>query len=391
MRQMLLVALIVLFAGCSMESDAPGLDPALKAQLHHYLRTHHMTPEEYVIQTFRDHDVVCIGEQHRIKHDVELIQRLIPRLHENGIYVLGTEFGRREDQALIDSLLVAPVWDEDLARRITFLQYVFWGYQEYVDVYRAAWEVNRNLPRSARRFRILALGDSPHWSYIEKLEDRESPEIMKKVWGGQGEDLWARVILDEVVAKGEKALTYSGIHHAFTEYKQPNWSAERQQFIRFEDQRMGNFLYREIGKRAVTIFLHGPWNSAEGYEAPLVQPADGIIETVMAEVEPEFQRVGFDTRGSPLGALPGETSIYKYGYDGFNLGMFCDGYIYQMPISRFQGVTPIEGFINVSNIEDARRAAPNPEFRNATIEQFEAAIAEAADIPGRFAGIPAPR
>ncbi|KPJ53202.1 hypothetical protein AMJ39_05580 [candidate division TA06 bacterium DG_24] len=370
-----------------MGAEAAHSALAQKAVLADYVRTHHMSPEEYVISKFEEHDVVCIGEQHRIKHDVELIQRIIPELYENGIYTLGTEFGRREDQPRIDSLLNAPAWDEALARQVTFNQSVTWGFREYVDVYRAAWQLNHGLPEGARRFRILGLGDSLDWSVIQKPEDRNDPAIMKKVWHGEGEHLWAKVVLDEVITKGEKALTYSGIHHAFTQYRQPNWSIEKQRLIRFEDRRMGNFLYREIGKRAITIYLHAPWNSAEGWEAPMVQPADGIIESVMAELEPEYIPVGFDTKGTPFGRLPGETSMYMYGYEDFTLETFCDGYIYQMPISEFRGVTPIEGFINEDNIEYARLQMPNPAYRHASIEQFNNAIAADADIPRRFANV----
>jgi hypothetical protein len=58
-----------------------------------YLKSHWKSPENYVISKFADHDIVFIGEYHRIKHDVELIHKLIPRLYKAGIYNLGIEFG----------------------------------------------------------------------------------------------------------------------------------------------------------------------------------------------------------------------------------------------------------------------------------------------------------
>ena len=101
-----------------------------------------------------------------------------------GIYCLGTEFARSEDQHLIDSLLTAPTYDEDLARRITFTQFPFWGYQEYVDIFKAAWELNNSLPENYVKFRILGLNESPEWWHVKTEEDRESHEVMKKVWHG---------------------------------------------------------------------------------------------------------------------------------------------------------------------------------------------------------------
>ena len=63
----------------------PPVDPALLDQLRRYLGENHYTPEEYILSKFEDHDVVFIGEEHRGKHDVEFIHRLIPLLHERGI------------------------------------------------------------------------------------------------------------------------------------------------------------------------------------------------------------------------------------------------------------------------------------------------------------------
>jgi hypothetical protein len=390
-NKIILLIITALLLGCSKESDKvekidlPKVDQELKLSLEEYLINHYMTPEDYVISKFRDHDIVFIGEYHRIKHDLELIHNLIPMLYENGVFVLGIEFARREDQFLIDSLLKGPTYDENLARIITFNFEVDWGYQEYIDIYNVAWQLNQTLPEGSRKFRILGLNDSPDWSLFKTQEDLKNINIRLQVWKGCGEDLWAKVILDEVVAKGEKALIYSGIHHAFTEYIQPDYDEENQRLIRLDDSRMGNFVYKKIGKKAVTICLHYPWYSAQGYNASFVYPVDGIIDAVMAGVSSEYRRVGFDTKDTPFGKLSGETSIYKYGYNNFTLDMFCDGYIYQMPLSEYIGVTAIEGFVNEGNIEQARLQFPNPSYRNSSIEDFNNVIKEAGDIKKRFA------
>jgi hypothetical protein len=253
-----------------------------------------------------------------------------------------------------------------------------------VDIFRAAWQLNHALPQNAPPFRIFALNDSPDWSFIKSQEDRDNGEIMKKVWKGGGEDLWAKVILEEVVAKGRKTLVYCGIHHAFTEYKQPIYDEVQKKFVRFEDTRAGNYIYNEIGKKAITIYLNAPWPSAEGYDKSYVLPADGFIEASLRDLPAESCRVGFDTKGTPFGTLTGETSIYKYGYQNFTLDKFCDGYIYQIPISQYQGVTPLPDFINTKNINYARKQSPNPWFRNASVEDFNEAIEQDANITKRF-------
>lgn len=372
---------VFLFASATQCADLPQRDSKVIEHLKSYLQAHYMAPEDYVISKFQDHDVVFLGEHHRYKHDVELVQNLIPRLYEKGVFTLATEFARHEDQPLIDRLLNAPTYDEALARQIAFNQFVVWGYQEYVDVFKAAWRLNQQLPSKSRRFRILGVNCSPDWSVLQSEADEHNAELRAKVWQACGEEFeqqWAKVILDEVVAKGEKALVYSGMHHAFTEYRQPMYNEEKHTFAGFTDLRMGNYVYNAIGKRAITICLHAPWISSEGYNKPSTYAADGYIDAVMAEIEPRFRRAGFDTRGTPFGDLPGDKSVYKYGYEKFTLSRFCDGYIFQRPLHEYEAVTPIEDFVNQGNLAVARAQMPNPRFRHATAEELNRAIAEDA-------------
>jgi len=406
-----LLTTLFLFWPTSQALERPQVDAGVKEQLKAYVRSHHKSPEDYVLSKFKDHDVVFLGESHRFKHDPELVQRLIPLLYQSGIFSLATEFARREDQPLIERLLSAPAYDESLARQITFNQYVFWGYQEYVDVFKAAWRLNHGLPKDARKFRILGVNCSPDWSFIQKEADRGDWRVMRKVWRGCDEGDWARVILGEVVAKREKALVYSGMHHAFTQYRQPIYNEATRSFVRFGDVRMGNHVYQAIGKRVITICLHGVWVSSEGYEKPMTYAADGYIDAAMGELEPQFRRAGFDTRGTPFGDLPGEKSIYKYGYDEskliwgllgngiaggfipwwvrnnskFDLGMFCDGYIYQKPLREYEGVTPIRDFVNERNLPLARLQSPDPQFRHASAEDFDREIARSTDVRTQLA------
>jgi hypothetical protein len=131
---------------------------------------------------------------------------------------------------------------------------VTWGFREYVDVYRAAWALNRHLPKGTQPFRILGMNDSPDWSLIGTAADRENTELMDRVFRGCGENLWADVIL-AAVRSGEKVVVFSGIHHAFTAYRQPVVADGK--FVKFaRDPRAGNHVFNAIGKRAVTVFLH---------------------------------------------------------------------------------------------------------------------------------------
>lgn len=375
-------SLLLLFGADSPERvPLPKLDAALQQKLVSYLEAHAQSPEEYVVAKFRDHDVVFLGEQHRVRHDPELIRNVIPLVYRAGVTTLGIEFARREDQPLVDRLVRGRRWNETLAREILFRSFPVWGYQEYVDIYRAAWRLNRSLPRRAAKFRIIALGDSPDWSLIKTPEDQENPALRKAVWRGGGEHLWAKAILDEV-ARGRKVLVYSGIHHAFTAYEQPIVSDGR--FVRLTDERMGNHVYRAIGRRAFTIYLHAPWNGSRGYESPMTYAADGIIDAVIHDLPPNLRRAGFDLQGTPFGELPGATSVYHHGYENFRLADFCDGYIIQGPLSEYRGVTTIPGFINAKNLRRAQLGVPNPHVRSDSAEQFMRYVEQDANIPHRW-------
>lgn len=387
MKQMRLMALCAALAwlvgaGCANDKiPLPGLRAGLVDTLESYLDAHALSPEAYIVSKFNGHDVVVVGEMHRVKHQVEFVRDLIPALYDAGIYHLATEFGRREDQALIDSLLALPVYDEALAREINFRQFVHWAYEEYVDIYRAAWQVNSRRPEGAPAFRILGMNDSPDWMHVKTQADRDNDAIKKLVWKGCSEEYWAQVVLNEV-ERGDKVLVYCGIHHGFTEFLQPIVTGDGE-FIRHEDRRMGTYLHKAIGKRAITVYLHAPWNE-EHYSSRLYYPVDGTIDALMARLGSEYYPVGFDTRGSPFGGLSCERSVYGAGYEDLTLEMFCDGYVFFKPLSRHEGTTVIEGYYDDENIERARRGTPNPDFRDATAEDFQDGAESSANIARRY-------
>jgi len=366
----------LLFLSCAEQYHMPpALDAKIGAELKSYLDTHKQTPTDYVVSKFADHDVVILGEYHRIKENVTLIQELIPPCYINGVHTLATEFARREDQHLIDSLLSGTSYNETLARQITFNQFSFWGFQEYVDIFKAAWQFNQTLPDSAPRFRILGMNDSPEWSYIQTEADRDNAEIKKKVWQGGGEHLWAKVVTD-AVASGEQVLVYCGIHHGFSGYEQPIVNDGK--FIRFETERLGNFVKKTLGDRVMTVYLHAIWPPKDGYGGIYVYAADGQIDALMKELGPTYYPVGFDLQDTPFGLLTGENSVYSQGYENFTISKFADGWIFQCPISQYHGVTPIEGFINGNNYERAKQQSPNPSLRKMTMDELNKVIASDA-------------
>jgi hypothetical protein len=369
---LLAVVVVSLMKSCAAiaadKIPLPVLPDSLKAELAEYLQKHWQSPEDYVVSKFKDHDIVILGEQHRARQDPLLIQRLIPLVYKAGVYNLGFEFARRVDQPLIDSLLNGKEYDQLLANEILLRGFVHWCYQEYSDIFKAAWQLNQQLPAGKMKFRILGVNDSPDWSLVKIEADQDNREIRRKVWHGETEQDWADYLLRETTTKGEKSLVYCGIHHAFTGYHQP--LSKNGKFVGFAaEPRFGNFLRDSIGQRVMTIYMHNYWSTPDwqGY----TYPAGGYIDALMATFDSTKWRVGFDTKGTPFEKLPDKSSYYALGYDSFGLGNFCDGYIFQMPFSRFESITCIPNYYTGKNIDYARRNAMNPWFRNQTIKAFE--------------------
>lgn len=391
MKKKLLLAVVILIGILLLllyprKEPFPALSNSMRQELETYIVKNYKTPEEYVLSKFKRHDIIFLGEYHRIKHDVELVQDLIPFLYEDGVYNLGIEFACYEDQDKIDQLLSAKTYNESLAYEIQFNFWPWWGYQEYIDIYKTAWDFNQQLPKDARKFRVVGLNGNSDWSYVKTEEDRDNPEIMKNVFkDGPGDQFMADVIIKEFLQKEEKALIFSGINHAYTKYKQPIYHEKEKRFVRFVDDRMGNIIYDKIGERCITIFLHSPWPSKDKFSED-VYPAEGVIDKLMIKIDEKFKPVGFDIKGTPFEKLPGKTSLWQHGYNNFNLGVYCDGYIYTKPLSKYKGVEVAPGFINENNRIEAIQQSANPKVKslNRTVEELIDSIRRSANMQKRF-------
>jgi len=340
------------------------------AELHAWLDSNGMSPVEYVLNKFNNHDIVILGEPHRFRDHPLLVQQLIPHLPEHGVHVLATEFARSVDQQLIDSLLNDSVWDEKLAREIKLRQYSLWPWREYLDIFKVAWQYNQTVESNQSPFRIIGVNCDPDWSVVQTRDDLNNPAKRRAAWKGCSEADWAAIVLNEINA-GEKVLAFCGMHHAFSGYRQPRVD-ENGEFRGWGDIRFGNHLRDSLGEQVFTIALHQPWyEKTSQYGRWTLRPVDGAIDEVMESRSASSSQVGFDVAGTPFGELTDNSTIYAVGYDHFILSTCCDGYIYFGPFSESQLVTFIDGFYNESNIDVARVSVPQAQYRHESPEYFE--------------------
>ena len=358
----LALALVPLAAGCPAPRTRPpavvadrvdaadGVDGAAAG----YLAERGMAPEDYVVSKFRDHDIVFLGEHHFIRQDVEFVRSLIPLLYENGVTDLGIEFGCSELQAEADALVAAPTYDEGRARRLMFKWGSFWPYVEYLDLYRAAWALNRSLPPGAPRFRVVGLDYRARWN---NLQEKMTPALWRRIFPEGPRDLhMADAVTREFVRKGRKALVYAGYRHAFTRFHGPEFDVRRGKYLWRNDDVMGNRVYARIGARAMTVLLHFPWKIVEGPRT-YARPLDGAIDRA-ARVCPGG-RVGFDVAGSPLAGVGDPDSEFAKFNRRFVFGDLCDGYVRLGDLEDYEGCAVDPLFVTEENFAEAVAFLPN--------------------------------
>lgn len=370
----------------SASSDVPTPE-ALKK----YLEQNWRSPEQYIIEKFKTRDVILLSEEHAIKHNLELAQQIIPELYRAGVYNFGVEFGAFEDQALADSLVTAPEYNEDIARRIMFNYNVGWVYQEYRDIYKAAWNLNKSLPAKAKKFRILNISYKYNWAGCDdKYFGIRTAETYNRIFNkGNTEFYRAGVIKSQILDKHEKVLVLCGFGHAYTRYNTPYYDYREEHFYRFDSHRMGNILYRLAPTKVFTILLHYPFEGKTYGPMILYPPAGGAIDVVMKKFADK--RVGFDLVKTPFGALR-DTSQYSIGYPDFKLSDMADGYIYQKPFSEYEGCTIDKNFFTEANWPEVKRNYPDkdvervPESKEAYLER----ISRYVDLKWRYRTVKVP-
>jgi hypothetical protein len=336
------------------------------------------------VSSFASHDVVFLGEFFKIRQNVQLVQALIPRLYKAGVRNLGIEYALSDDQKDIDALVTGPAWDESKARAITFDWLVTWGYQEYIELYKAAWQLNHGLPAGARRFRVVGLNVRQYWEFLKSNKDLGDPQIVAKIFArGVPDAHMAEVIDREFLQKGEKALVYCGTQHIFTRYRSGEYERNAAAMKLPEVRRAGNLIHEKIGARAFCISLHAPWpdkNQGNG----LAYPAEGVIDALITALPADKRNAGWDAAGTPLGALPVRTGSYPEGAAGMTLADLFDGYIIQGPIADYTTVTPIKDFVRPEDADRAARDFPGVKTTPPTVAQVNQSIEDDVQAVGKL-------
>lgn len=373
------IQFLAMFIPLCLFSQTDAIDRSIQ-----YLSNNKMSPQEYIVSKFVTKDIVLLSEEHRVKENLELVKSLIPALYKKGFYTIGMEFGASENQKTLDSLILAPEYNEDLARKLMLNYNSGWVFKGYTDLYKAAWSFNKTIPKSAKKFRILNLSYRYNWS---SFSGYRTPEKMKKVfYKGNTETYRFGIVENQIMEKGAKILILTGDIHAFTRYKFPVCDFLGKDFVRLENGYFGNLLYDKYPQKVYSVLLHKPFMNRSDTKPELVSPANGAIETIMQKLNNE--PLGFDLINTPLGKLH-DDSYYSLGYKNFALEDFYDGYVFLKPIKKLSGCDIDTVFLTEKNWEQAKENVADPDWRPRpkSLEEYWKQIIEYADVPKKYADV----
>lgn len=308
-----------------------------------------MPVSELLNTMFKNYEIVFLGESHRIKQQVQLVSSTIPLLQMQGVHVLFSEFANYADTKLADSLVTAKDYNEELVFRIVHGCEWDWAYQEYADIYKAAWTVNQHLRRGEQAFRIIGLQPDLNYSAIQKPDDWDNVEKRKLYWNDEYNS-WLNIIENEAISKNRKAMVHCGLHHSFTKFHHPIVSGGK--FIRFERDREGSRIYNKYPDKTATIVIYHHHPEKPDLSGQGIRPFHGVIDSITQLLSPRDKEVGFLTNKSVLGNQTDTSSFYSMGYGTLIMKNFCDAIIVVGSVCDYETATLIENFVGEKNLEN---------------------------------------
>ena len=317
-----------------------------------YLRVKAQSPIDYVVEKFKDHDVVLLGEQHEIRENCKFFSDLIePAYRRGGVRMFIWEFLKQKRSAEVNELLTAESFDEQRIVNIFREDYLYWGFQEYVDILRSVWVLNHSLHGGETRLKVAGMApDVDVFTAMCGTLWQKLPQIFTLL---NAEQSYAAPI-EAALDRHEKALVQVGYTHTFSEYKQARIVDGRMLGESTHD-RMGRLLKEKYGERVFQVSLHVRQDQVEPYTAKVTTPLIQFLETLYAENGDTA--IGFDILNSPFALLRDTSGEYFKFQRYVTFSDIAQGYIILKPIEQLSCVKWITGFVDDSDFQHLRAYA----------------------------------
>lgn len=347
--------------------EVASLGAADEARLHAWLETHGEDPLDYAVERALRHRVVIFGETHWRKEPLRFLNELLPRLYdEAGVTCVALEACLAEDDAAIARLVNAPVYDPGLALRIArHHPSRAWGWKGYWDVLETVWRLNRSLPPTAPRMRVVGLDlpiDLPSVALaglgdgavdggpLERLRLVRALDQIPRLL--LRDAFLARRVEREILDSGERGIVWVGAAHSAIRCPAPGPPPAG-------PGRMGYLLHRKHGDSIFQVLLHDAdlpvTLSDPAYRGPAPAWAP-FVERLVARSG--GAPVAFDVPGSPLEPLR-DGGSWSWHFDPrLTLGDLAAGYAVLAPVDELTPCDWAAGYVT-----PAMFAADAPYYR----------------------------
>lgn len=320
-----------------------------------WLNKYAQTPEGYAIQTASSHKLTLFGEEHGIKENLDFFNNIIPDLYyKAGIRCIGMECIPSSMNKKIKELINGKAYDNKLALQIARSQpWKMWGMKGYWDVLETVWKLNKNLPDSCRKMRIVGIDENwegpnvalvlpgsaddglkhvPIWERLKLFTTID--DLVKLIYR---DELLARNIEKEIIEKGDKAVVLIGSAHTTLNYGYPIINNNK---ILFVKARFGLLLSQKYKNDIGQILL---WHSIAD-ETDKNKTLTNFIESIM--FAHDTLPVGFSIENSPFGKLRDSTASYFKTYKTICFEDITQGLIFLKPLNKLQYCTWSKDYIS---------------------------------------------
>lgn len=303
----LLIAFLLLFFVSSTFSENNGDQISSMKQ---YIDSAGKDPIEYVSNKIKQYDIVVLYQFMHFKHEFDFINSLIPVLQKEGINNLAIEFGNYQDQVSVDKLVSSNNFDESLARNImfNFRKYGIWGYEEYLDIFRNVWKINKNISKGGKKFRLILLGSS------NLGVDKDYDIIIKR----------------EILDSKEKVFVCTSRFYNFSEKS-------------------------EINNKIFTIMISSPLclKNLSNNNYFYIKPFNGVIDKALTEKG--SSAVAFDLDKNIFIDIKEKNYVNYENSNCLKIQTDVDGFIFLCGYNEYETMTWIDNFINEDNFLSVKK------------------------------------
>ncbi len=360
----------------------PGIDAERANTMAHHLEAVHRSPEDFLLDTLGEHQIVFLGTIGRIRQHTGFVADMVNALPLAGVHTLAVDFLRADDQAIIDGLVDGSDFDRRVAADLLLRRDVLFGFDDYVDILEAVWAYNHGRPEGSDPIRVRALSQQFFFDQIETREHMSDPERMRSVIRqGPPDTFMADEIREHIVEPGVRALVFMRLPHALSGFALPSVE-EEMAGLGFEGvEPAGVQVRRGREDSVVTVLLHSPWPDDSRIQG-MNFAADGYMEAVLDRVPEGLARMGFALGNDPVGTLGIRTTQFGDAENPRPFSDIADGYIVLERSSSLAASRLIPDFYTAENIAFARQNFPGPDddsMDEQALHEFVRGILQAFD------------